>query len=107
MGADAHSGAGAGTLVRPRRSPPAGNSGRGWRLRAGHLVIVDEASLAATRTLDHLVGHHAAAAAKVLLLGDHHQLGAINAGGAFALLAHATRAPELTLLWRFRHRWQA
>lgn len=78
-----------------------------WRLRPGQLVIVDEASLAATLTLDHLTTQASGAGAKVLLVGDHHQLGAINAGGAFALLAQATHAAELTLLWRFRNRWEA
>ena len=70
-------------------------------------MIVDEASLAGTLTLDHLVTQTRAAGAKLLLVGDHHQLGAVDAGGAFGLLARDTGAAELSLLWRFRHRWEA
>ncbi len=50
------------------------------------LVIVDEASLASTAHLDALLRHATTAGAKLLLVGDHHQLGAVEAGGAFALL---------------------
>jgi ATP-dependent exoDNAse (exonuclease V) alpha subunit len=42
-----------------------------WRLRAGQLVIVDEASLAGTFALDELVTAPETAGAKVLLVGDH------------------------------------
>jgi conjugative relaxase-like TrwC/TraI family protein len=78
-----------------------------WRLRAGQLVIVDEASLAGALTLDHLAARTRAAGAKLLLVGDHHQLGAVDAGGAFGLLARDTGAAELSLLWRFSNRWEA
>jgi conjugative relaxase-like TrwC/TraI family protein len=81
--------------------------GAGWRLRAGQLVIIDEASLAGTLTLDHLATQTQQAGAKLLLVGDHHQLGAVDAGGAFGLLARDTGAAELSLLWRFRNRWEA
>ena len=46
------------------------------------------------------------AGAKVLLVGDHRQLSAVDAGGAFGLLATETGAVELTSLWRFRHPWE-
>jgi conjugative relaxase-like TrwC/TraI family protein len=85
-------------------SPEAGVA---WRLRPGQLVIVDEASLAGTLTLDRLATRAGQAGAKLLLVGDHHQLGAVDAGGAFGLLARDTGAAELSLLWRFRHRWEA
>jgi conjugative relaxase-like TrwC/TraI family protein len=78
-----------------------------WSLRPGQLLIVDEASLASTPTLDALVRQAQQADAKVLLVGDHHQLAAVEAGGAFGLLARRTGAPELTALWRFRERWEA
>lgn len=90
----------------PAHSEGAASEG-GWALRARQLVIVDEASLAGTLTLDHLAARAGAAGAKLLLVGDHHQLGAIDAGGAFGLLARDTGAAELSLLWRFRHRWEA
>ncbi|MGQ0847081.1 MAG: MobF family relaxase [Sporichthyaceae bacterium] len=77
------------------------------RLPAGGLVICDEASLAATADLHALVTAAAAAGAKVVLVGDHHQLGAVGAGGAFALLADRPRAVELRSLWRFAEPWEA
>ena len=78
-----------------------------WQLRPGQLVIVDEASLAGTMALDHLRAQATAAGAKLLLVGDPHQLSSVEAGGAFHLLAREGRSSELTLLWRFRHRWEA
>ena len=78
-----------------------------WRLHAGHLVVVDEASLADTRTLAELVAQAQAADAKVLLVGDHLQRGAVAAGGAFGMLARRSPTAELTSLWRFTQPWEA
>jgi conjugative relaxase-like TrwC/TraI family protein len=78
-----------------------------WRLHPGQLLIVDEASLAGTLDLDAIVTQARAAGAGVLLVGDQHQLSAVQAGGAFGLLARRTRTAELSGLWRFRHRWEA
>jgi len=79
------------------------------RLRPGQLVIVDEASLAPTRDLDELVGAARAAGAKVLLVGDWAQLGAVGAGGAFGLLARqrGDLAPQLGAVRRFAEDWEA
>ncbi|MGE4114825.1 MAG: MobF family relaxase [Candidatus Nanopelagicales bacterium] len=78
-----------------------------WSMRAGMLVIVDEASLAGTLTLDTLATQACEAGAKLLLVGDQHQLSAVDAGGAFGLLASTPAARELTSLWRFQQRWEA
>lgn len=78
-----------------------------WRFAPGQLVIVDEASLADTRTLAALVEQARAATAKVLLVGDHLQRGSVDAGGAFGLLARRGPTAELTSLWRFTHPWEA
>ena len=78
-----------------------------WVLRPGQLLIVDEASLAGTLTLDALASQAAQVDAKVLLVGDHHQLSAVDAGGAFGLLAGEPAARELRSLWRFTNRWEA
>lgn len=51
------------------------------------VVVVDEAAMVGTRQLARLLNHAAAGAAKVVLVGDHHQLPEIDAGGAFAGLA--------------------
>ena len=76
-------------------------------LRAGQLVIIDEATLAGTTTLDRISGIAAAAGAKVLLVGDPFQLQSVDAGGVFALLVdRRTDAPELTEIHRFRNEWE-
>ena len=59
---------------------------RRWQLTPGDLLIVDEASLAGTFALDRLVAQARQAGAKILLVGDPAQLGAVGAGGAFGLL---------------------
>ena len=80
---------------------------RHWALQPGQLLVVDEASLAGTLVLDQLRAQTVAAGAKLLLVGDHHQLSAVDAGGAFALLADHGTGTELRSLWRFTHRWEA
>jgi len=83
------------------------NEAARWRLHPGQLVIVDEATLAGTLDLDAIVAQARSAGAGVLLVGDQQQLSAVQAGGAFGLLARRTRTAELSGLWRFRHRWEA
>jgi conjugative relaxase-like TrwC/TraI family protein len=78
-----------------------------WSLAPGQLVIVDEASLADTRSLAAVVDQAETAGAKVLLVGDHLQRGSVDAGGAFAMLARRGPTAELTSLRRFRHPWEA
>lgn len=81
---------------------------RGVSLSAGQLVIIDEASMAGTRTLDRIAAHAAGVGAKVLLVGDPAQLAAVDAGGAFGLLARARHdAPTLAEVRRFHHDWEA
>lgn len=74
----------------------------------GQLVIIDEATLAGTHTLDRITGLAAAAGAKVLLVGDWAQLQSVDAGGAFSMLAAARDdTPELVEILRFDHGWEA
>ncbi len=79
-----------------------------WSFHQGQLVIVDEASLAGTFALDELAEVANLAGAKVLLAGDTHQLGAVDAGGAFRLLVRDRDdiAPELTDVRRFKAEWE-
>lgn len=71
------------------------------------LVIVDEATLAGTLTLDQLSAHAAEVGAKVLLVGDWAQLQSVDAGGAFAMLVEARDdVPELVDIHRFTHEWE-
>lgn len=79
----------------------------GDSFHAGQLVIIDEASLAGTLSLDRIAQLAATAEAKVLLVGDYAQLQAVDAGGAFGLLAHARDdVPELVDVHRFTHAWE-
>jgi conjugative relaxase-like TrwC/TraI family protein len=80
----------------------------GWTLTPRHVVVVDEAGMLATRDLDRLVDLAGRQGAKVVLVGDHHQLGAIRApGGMFAALAETLGAIELYETHRFTHPWEA
>ncbi|MGH9050279.1 MAG: AAA family ATPase, partial [Acidimicrobiia bacterium] len=64
-------------------------------LHASTVVVVDEAAMVGSRKLARLLDHTAAAGAKVVLVGDHHQLPEIDAGGAFAGLAARLNGTEL------------
>ncbi len=75
---------------------------------AGQLVIIDEATLASTLSLDRISGLAAAVGAKVLLVGDHAQLQSVDAGGAFSLLRHERRGDvaQLSEVRRFTNEWE-
>ncbi len=76
-------------------------------LRRGQLVIIDEASLAGTLTLDRICAAATKAGAKVLLVGDWAQLQSVDAGGAFRMLVEVrSDAPELADVHRFRNVWE-
>lgn len=75
--------------------------------RTGQLVIIDEASLAGTLSLDRITKVAAEQGAKVLLVGDHSQLQAIEAAGAFGLLAGSRHnIPTLSTIHRFANEWE-
>ncbi|QXE29460.1 MobF family relaxase [Microbacterium paraoxydans] len=79
----------------------------GETFRRGQLVIVDEAALAGTLSLDRITQLAADAGAKVLLVGDYAQLQAVDAGGAFGLLAHdRDDVAELVDVHRFTQEWE-
>ncbi|MGH9191449.1 MAG: ATP-dependent DNA helicase, partial [Acidimicrobiales bacterium] len=80
---------------------------RRWQLQPDQLVIVDEASMAGTLTLDRITAQARAVGAKVLLVGDWAQLSAVESGGAFRMLvADRDHPPELTTAHRFTHQWE-
>ncbi|MGP5291069.1 MobF family relaxase [Brachybacterium tyrofermentans] len=81
---------------------------RGETFQAGQLVIIDEASLAGTLSLDRITSLAAQAGAKVLLVGDYGQLQSVDAGGAFGMLVADRQddAPELVDVHRFIHEWE-
>jgi hypothetical protein len=70
------------------------------------VVVVDEASMAGTRQLAELLGHAEAVGAKVVLVGDPHQLPEIDAGGAFRALLTRTEPIELHVNRRQREAWE-
>jgi conjugative relaxase-like TrwC/TraI family protein len=78
-------------------------------VQLGHrdLVIVDESGMADTASLEAIRSACAAAGAKMLLTGDHRQLAAVGAGGAFAMVAERAVTYELTEVRRFSSRWEA
>lgn len=77
-----------------------------WRMRPGQLIVVDEASMTSTVHLHELTRQADAEGARVLLVGDHRQLDAVEAGGALALLAQQPEMLELTSVWRFSAQWE-
>lgn len=78
-----------------------------WRLHAGDLVVVDESAMTGTADLAAIHAHVEGAGAKLLLCGDHRQLGAVGAGGAMELAAATGPRYELTEARRFTHSWEA
>src|SRR5699024_4163311 len=73
-------------------------------LGSGQLVIIDEASVAGTLSLERITKAAAEAGVKVLLVGDYAQLQSVDAGGAFTLLASdRDDAPELVDVHRVTH----
>ena len=79
-----------------------------WTLRAGQLVVVDEASLASTFALDELMSAALDAQAKVVLVGDGAQLSSVDAGGMFRTLVRerGEDAPTLADVRRFKAKWE-
>ena len=76
-------------------------------VRASQLVVIDEASLAGTLTLDRISTLATQAGAKVFLVGDWAQLQSVDAGGAFRMLVEARAdVPELADVHRFRNAWE-
>jgi conjugative relaxase-like TrwC/TraI family protein len=76
-------------------------------LKRGEVIVCDEASMVSTRDLAALVLLAESADAKVVLVGDHHQLGSVQAGGLFRLLAFDAETVELTGVRRFTDPWEA
>ena len=72
-------------------------------LRAGDVVLIDEAGMVDNRTLGEVADRALAAGAVVRMVGDPAQLGSVDAGGAFDLLHRCDPDPiELETIWRFK-----
>jgi conjugative relaxase-like TrwC/TraI family protein len=75
---------------------------------AGTVVVVDEAGMAAVRDLARVVDQVTRTGAKLILVGDHHQLPEVAAGGGFraALDVLGDRVAELTANRRQQAGWE-
>ncbi|MGH8973040.1 MAG: MobF family relaxase, partial [Acidimicrobiia bacterium] len=81
--------------------------GPAFRLTPGEVVVCDEAGMVSTQDLARLVGVVQRAGAKLVLVGDHRQLDAVDAGGLFRLLVADGRAARLCEVRRFSDPWEA
>jgi conjugative relaxase-like TrwC/TraI family protein len=70
-------------------------------IQAGDMLLVDEAGMADTRSLDGIRAIAAEHGAVVRLVGDHRQLSAVEAGGALRLIYHDSGGVQLTDVRRF------
>ncbi len=80
-----------------------------WELgaeRPAGCIIVDEASMADSRTLARLVGLADRTDARIVLVGDPHQLPAVGPGGLFITLAERLGAVELAANHRQAAPWE-
>ena len=77
-----------------------------YRIGRGEVWIVDEASMVSTQQFVALCRLAESSEAKIVAVGDYRQLGAVDAGGMFQLLARDRNALELTGAWRFRNDWE-
>lgn len=74
----------------------------------GTVLVIDEAAMAGIRELEAAISTVVATGGRVVLVGDHHQLPEVTAGGGFAALAtdpHATVA-TLTVNRRQHQTWE-
>jgi conjugative relaxase-like TrwC/TraI family protein len=73
----------------------------------GDVLVIDEATQVSTADLAMLTEAARQAGARIALVGDTQQLGAVEAGGMFRLLAQELPAAELAEVRRFRAQWEA
>jgi Ti-type conjugative transfer relaxase TraA len=83
----------------------------GWQqgrdlLTTRDVLVIDEAGMVGTRQLERVLSHAAEAGAKVVLVGDHRQLQAIEAGAAFRSIHERHGGAELGEVRRQREDWQ-
>jgi DNA primase catalytic core len=72
-----------------------------WDIGRGTLVLIDEAGMADTLTLDAAIGFITGRGASVRLIGDNQQLAAIGAGGVLRDIDQQHGATRLAELMRF------
>jgi ATP-dependent exoDNAse (exonuclease V) alpha subunit len=88
-----------------RRADMAADMERG-SLSDRDVIVVDEAAMIGARQMERLLTAAHQAGAKVVLVGDHEQLQAIEAGAAFRALMDRHGAAQMTEIFRQREDWQ-
>ena len=83
----------------------------GWQqgrdlLTTRDVLVIDEAGMVGTRQLERVLSHAAEAGAKVVLVGDPHQLQSIEAGAAFRSIHERHGGAEIGEVRRQRQDWQ-
>jgi conjugative relaxase-like TrwC/TraI family protein len=89
-----------------QRSASRGHAAAELVLDARTVLVVDEAGMVGSRKLTRLLTHAHRAGAKVVLVGDDRQLGAIDAGGGFRGLRLRLGASVLTDNRRQHQAWE-
>ena len=74
-------------------------------LRAGDVLVIDEAGMLGSTDLARLLRHAEETGAKVVLVGDREQLQAIDAGAAFRVLADRLNPADLAGIQRQQEAW--
>lgn len=77
-----------------------------WQIGPRDLVLVDEASMATSSQAQQILDQVRAAGARMVLTGDHRQLGAVGAGGVMGLLDGQAETYTLSTVRRFREPWE-
>lgn len=80
-----------------------GSGQENYPVKAGDLILVDEAGMASTPLLAGVLAIAEEHGARVAFLGDDAQLAAVGAGGVLRLLAQQTETVNLEDLHRFRN----
>jgi conjugative relaxase-like TrwC/TraI family protein len=75
-------------------------------LRAGTLLLIDEASMMSIPDLADIIRHAARHGVKVIVAGDQEQLAAVESGGGMRLLAAKLGFAQLTEAVRFTCPWE-
>lgn len=77
-----------------------------YTFRENQLIVIDEASMCATRDLADLARRAHDAGAKICLVGDPAQLDSVDAGGFLGYMERHLTPARLTQVWRMRNEWE-
>jgi conjugative relaxase-like TrwC/TraI family protein len=78
-----------------------------WRITPDDMVVIDEASMVDTAPLRQVHQLVESAGARLVLMGDPAQLGAVGAGGMMrTAIAHQAETYTLSAVRRFTHGWE-